>query len=177
MIITVTLGVVGLLFLLLLVWLARGHLLATRNLENLDRDIRPVDVAAFRNLVDPEEDEYLQTRLAPAEFRTIRRERLRAAVRYVSGAARNAAIMMQMGEAARRSLDPKIAEAGEKLVDSALRLRLSAIQTTAKLYMGMILPQTRVAPHGLTENYEHMTRLVVLLGCLRYPTRGVSAAL
>lgn len=177
MIIAATLVVVGLLFLLLLVRLAKGHLLVARNVENLDREIHPVDVVAFRNLVDPEEDEFLQTNLAPAEFRAVRRERLRAAVRYVSGAARNAAVLMQMGEAARRSPDPKIAEAGEKLVDSALRLRLAAIQTTARLYVGMILPQTRVAPLSLTESYERMARQVVLLGCLRYPTRGVSAAL
>ena len=38
--------------------------------------IQPIDVEAFRNLVDPAEDDYLRRRLPAGEFRHVRRERL-----------------------------------------------------------------------------------------------------
>ncbi|MFZ0802262.1 MAG: hypothetical protein WAN70_08850, partial [Terriglobales bacterium] len=52
-------------------------------------DIRSVDLRAFRNLTDPEEEEYLRLNLPPADFRRIQRERLRAAVEYIRCAAFN----------------------------------------------------------------------------------------
>jgi hypothetical protein len=157
--------------------LTKGRALTPEVLENPNQHIRAVDVEAFRNLVDPEEAEFLRTHLAAAEFRKIQRERLRAAVEYVSCAAENAAILLRLADAGRRSSDPATAEAAEKLVDNAIRLRLYAIQTIPRLYFGMILPGARISPVRIAESYEQMTRLVVLLGCLQYPTRGVSAAL
>jgi hypothetical protein len=48
--------------------------------------IEPIDVEAFRNLVDPAEDDYLRRRLPAAEFRAVRRERLRATAAYIQAA-------------------------------------------------------------------------------------------
>jgi hypothetical protein len=84
---------------------------------------------------------------------------------------------MRLADAGRHSSDPATAEAARKLVDNALRLRLYALHARPRLYLGMILPGSRISPVGMAESYEQMTRLVVLLGCLQYPTRGVSAAL
>jgi hypothetical protein len=157
--------------------LAGGRASAPENLENPAEQIRSVDVDAFRNLIDPGEEEYLRTNLPPAEFRRIQRERLRAAVEYVSCAAHNAAILLRLADAGRRSSNPATAEAAQKLIDNALRLRLYALHAIPRLYLGMILPGSRISPVRVVERYEQMTRLVVLLGCLQYPTRGVSAAL
>lgn len=177
MIITLILVCLAFLALVLLVALAKGHASSPKLLENPAEHIRSVDVEAFRNLMDPDEKEFLRARLRPAEFRKIQRERLRAATDYVSCAAANAAVLLRLGEAARRSPDPATVEAAEKLVDNAIRLRFYAFHALARLYLGMILPGTRVSPVRIAESYEQMTRLVVLLGCLQYPTRGVSAAL
>jgi hypothetical protein len=98
-------------------------------------------------------------------------------VEYVSCAAQNAAVLLRLADAGRRSSDPATAEAAEKLVQNALRLRLYALQAIPRLYLGMVLPGARITAVGIAERYEQMTRLVVLLGCLQYPTRGVSAAL
>jgi hypothetical protein len=176
-IITLILVLIAFLALGVLIRLAKGGASPSKLLENPAEHIRAVDVDAFRNLVDPGEEEFLRTHLAPTEFRRIQRERLRAAVDYVSCAAQNAAVLLRMADAGRRSPDPATAEAAEKLVDNAIRLRLYAFQTIARLYLGMILPGARISPVRIAESYEQMTRLVVLLGCLQYPTRGVSAAL
>jgi hypothetical protein len=176
---TITLILVVLSFLALgfLVRLAKGRASASDVLQNPTEHLQSVDVEAFRNLVDPGEEEFLRANLAPAEFRKIQRERLRAAVDYVFCAAQNAAILLQLADAGRRSSDPATAEAAEKLVNNALRLRIYALQAIPRLYLGMILPGVRISPVGIAERYEQMTRQVVLLGCLQYPTRGVSAAL
>ena len=160
----------------LLIWLGRGQS-SSKVLESPADHIRPVDIAAFRNLMDPGEEEFLRTHLAPAEFRRVQRERLRAGVEYVSCAAQNAAILMRLADAGRHSADPATVEAAQKLVDNAIRLRLYALHAIPRLYLGMVLPGARISSARIAERYEQMSRLVVLLGCLQYPTRGVSAAL
>ena len=177
MIITLLIVVFALLALGFLIRLAKGHAASSEVLENPTERIRAVDVDAFRNLVDPDEEEYLRTNLPPAEFRRIQRERLKAAVEYVSCAAQNAAILLRLADAGRHSSDPATAEAAEKLVDNAIRLRIYASLSVPRLYLGMILPGAHISPVRIAESYELMTRLVVLLGCLQYPTRGLSAAL
>jgi uncharacterized protein YyaL (SSP411 family) len=162
---------------LFVVRLTRGRRRNLQALENPADHLRAVDIDAFRNLVDPSEEQFLRANLAPMEFRKIQRERLRAAVDYVSCAAQNAGVLMRLADAGRRSSDPATAEAAEKLVNNALRLRLFALHAIPRLYLGMIFPGARISAGSLAESYEQMTRLIVLLGCLQYPTRGVSAAL
>jgi hypothetical protein len=177
MTIALILVVVAFLALAFLITLTKRGALPAEVLESPSEHMRAVDVDAFRNLVDPDEEAFLRTNLSPPEFRRIQRERLRAAVEYVSCAAQNAAVLMRLADAGRHSSDPATAEAAEKLVDNAIRLRLYATLAIPRLYLGMILPGAQIAPVRIAERYEQMTRLVVLLGCLQYPTRGISAAL
>jgi len=166
---------IGLVVLLLLARL-RDQRLSARIVENPAAHLRPVDIEAFRNLIDPDEEEYLRTRLSPVEFRKIQRERMRAAVECVSCAARNAMVLSRLGHAARHSPDPATAAAAGKLIDEALHLRMYAFQAMPRLYLGILFPSRPMAPLRVAEGYEQMTRQVVLLG-LQYPTRGASAAL
>lgn len=177
MIITLIIVLISFLALGFLIRVAKSRVSASKVLENPTEHMRAVDLEAFQNLVDPDEAEFLRTNLPSAEFRRIQRERLRAAVEYVSCAAQNAAVLLRLADAGRRSPDQATAEAAEKLVQNALRLRLYALQAIPRLYLGMVLPGARISAVGIAERYEQMTRLVVLLGCLQYPTRGVSAAL
>src|SRR5271169_2783569 len=101
MTIALTLVLFSLLALLFLIRLAKGRVLAAA--DDRTGHLRPVDIEAFRNLIDPAEAEFLRSRLPPSEFRAIQRERLRAAAEYISSAARNAAVLVRMGEAARLS--------------------------------------------------------------------------
>jgi hypothetical protein len=176
MITPIVLILVSILVLVFLVQLARGRAITARNLEDPAGQIREVDLEAFRNLIDPSEKEFLRSQLCPSDFRRIQRERLRAAADYVQAAARNAAVLLQIAQAARLSPDPKTVASAEKLVDTAVRLRLYAMQSLALLYLGMVFPGRRISLVRIAERYEQMTRQVVMLG-LQYPTRGVSAAL
>jgi hypothetical protein len=172
-IIFVVLSVLALLF---LVRVAKGRTTAPLPAENSADYFRPVDLDAFRNLIDPEEEDYLRRELQPGEFRRIQRERLHAAAEYISCAAHNAALLLRIAEAARQSPDPAVAAMAEKLVGEGIRLRLYAFQAIPRLYVAMLLPARRLSPVRMADRYEHMTRQVVLLG-LRYPVGGASGAL
>ncbi|HTR65272.1 MAG TPA: hypothetical protein VMH85_05845 [Terriglobales bacterium] len=176
MIITFALVFLALLALLVLIRLAKGRAFPARSGQASLAQVHPVDIQAFRNLTDPAEEEFLRQNLPPAEFKKVQRERLRAAVDYISCAAANAAILVRVGESARRSPVPEVAEAGEKLVDSAIRLRIYAFQALAKLYVAILFPAAQISPAGLAENYERMTRVVFLLGRLRHSTGPASSA-
>jgi len=140
MIVTLILVFVAFLALAFLVMLAKGRASSPEVLENPVEHIHAVDLEAFRNLVDPKKEKFLGANLPPAKFRRIQQQRLRAAVEYVSYAAQNAAILLPLADAGRRSPDPATAEAAEKLVDSAVRLRFYAIQVVPRLYLRMIFP-------------------------------------
>jgi hypothetical protein len=176
MIIAVILVVAAVLSLLLMVWAAKGRSSAISHVEDLPRHIRPVDIDAFRVLVDPAEAQFLWSRLPHAEFRKIQRQRLRAAVQYISCAAQNAAVLVRIGEVARRSSEPSVAEAGEQLVNAAIRLRIFSFQAILKLTLEMIRPGASVSALNLAENYERMTGLVFLLNRLQRPATGITVA-
>jgi hypothetical protein len=167
----------GLLALFLVVLLAKGHLSTNDSLDELASRLRSVDVEAFRNLIDEHEEQFLRERLLPGEFRRVHRERKLAAVQYIWCAAQNAAVLIRLGEAARQNSDPAIAAAAEKLVGNALKLRLYAFQAIPRLYMSTLFPWGHATPSFVADTYDGMTRQVVMLGCLQYPTRGMSSAL
>ena len=177
MTITVVFVLLGLLALLLTIYLAKGHLGPSGDLQQLSTHLRPVDVAAFCNLISVSEQEYLREHLPPREFRSIHRERMGAAVEYVRCAAHNASILMRLGEAARQHSDPSVREAGEKLLENGLRLRLYAFQLVPKLYLSMAFPKAGQATDVLVDTYDNMSHQVVMLSRLHFPTHGMSSAL
>src|SRR5580704_8419291 len=114
MILSISLVAISLILLLLLLQTARGQTAAVSSLDDLAGRTRPVDIDAFRNLMDPEEEEFLRLNLPSGEFRAVQRERLQAAVDYVQSTAHNAAILLRLGEAAARSTDTTIANTGRQ---------------------------------------------------------------
>lgn len=158
---------------------ARGQSAALENLEELPQRTQPVDLDAFRNLIDQAEEEYLRTQLPPREFRRLQRDRMRAALEYVERAAQNAAILVRLGEAARRSPEAEVAQAAQELVDNALRLRLYALLAEAKLRMRILLPGARLSSAPLLDRYQNLTDAVARLSRAQKPSFAgrISAAL
>jgi len=66
MIIPLIFVAIGLVALLLLVYLFAGRIFLAGNLNELVTQLRPVDVNAFRNLIDKSEQQYLREHL-PAQ--------------------------------------------------------------------------------------------------------------
>jgi hypothetical protein len=164
----------GILALMFIVVLAKGQLSSGDNLGELASRLRPIDVEAFRNLIDEGEEDYLRERLTAREFRSIYRERMLAAAEYVWCASQNAGILTRLAEAARQDPDPATAAAAEKLLDNALRLRLYAFQVVPRLYLAVVLPWTAGKTIFVADTYDTITRQYVMLGCLQYSAREAS---
>jgi hypothetical protein len=174
----VTIFVIGVLFsvvaLAAVVLMLRGSGRKGGNLDELRARLRPLDVNAFRNLIDESEEHFLRDRLPAAEFRSIHRERMLAATEYLWSAARNADILMQLGEAARHDAESSVAEAGAKLQANAFRVRMNALQSLPRYYLRALIPGLGGGANGLAESCDRLTRQAVILGCLGSDDRGIS---
>ena len=172
MILPFTLVVVALAILLLLLYVEGGQNSSVNSVEDLKGRTRPVDLEAFRNLVDAREEEFLRASLSRSEFRAVQRERTRAAVEYIGNTAHNAAFLLRLGEAATRSADPRIAQAGRQLMDSALRLRAYALLSGAKLYVRMVFPEAHLSYGQLADNYQRLSALASQLALMQHPAHA-----
>jgi len=152
--------------LLLLLGLAKGYWFARNAGVQVATELQPIDVDAFRNLIDENEELYLRERLPTLEFRRIHRERMLAAIEYVKAAYANAGILVRIAEAARESADPQLAEAAGKLFDNAVQLRWFAVQVIPRLYFKILVPGTSYAPRNLFDQYDFVTRQALVLGRL-----------
>jgi hypothetical protein len=133
------------------------------------RTIEPIDIEAFRNLVNPAENGYLRHRLPPAEFRRVQRERLWAAAAYIRVAGRNAALLIAIGQAALFTSDTATAEAARQLVDNALLLRRNATLALLRIYVALAWPQSALAAMPIVHGYEQLSGRAMLLGRLQNP--------
>jgi len=132
--------------------------------------IQPIDVVAFRNLIDPAENEYLRRRLPAREFRRVQRKRLRAADAYVQTAARNAAFLVRMGQMALSSADAPTATAARQLVDEALLLRRNAAFVLLRIYVALAWPTAGFAAAPILDGYNRVAASAMLLGRLQAPS-------
>ena len=179
MIVTVLIIVVAVLSLLFFVLRGLGAARKASEVSELTQQIMPVDLEAFRNLTEPSEEEFLRTHLSARQFRAIQRERLRASIEYLGGVSHNASILLQLGQLARRSPDERVAEAGRRLTDDALRTRLYSMMAICKLGVRYVFPDAALQPGAVIDRYEQVTEEAVRLGRLQHPDRGglVSRAL
>jgi len=136
-----------------------------RDLPNVDQAltaIRSLDIEAFRNLVDPEEEAFLRARLPVAEFKKIKRERARVALAYVRALSRASLQFARLGDAARRSPDPAIAASGKQIADSAIYLRLRALDAGAQLMLSAAFPSLDLhRARSLVQQYDRATYLLI----------------
>jgi hypothetical protein len=149
--------------------LAVTQRLQGKSSASLAGTIRPIDLAAFRNLISPSEDDYLRRRLPPAQFRAVRRERLRAMAAYVQVAGRNAAILVRVGQEALANGDPRIAEAAHQLVNDALLLRRNTTVALARIYLALAWPNSGFAAVRVVDRYQDVSSTAMLLGRLQNP--------
>ena len=166
----------GALSLFVVLYLAKGLRPKGGDLCELSARLRPIDVRAFRNLIDEREEEYLRQHLSSGDFRSIHRERMQAAAEYVWCATRNTSVLISLGEAAKQSSDPAVVAAAEKLIENSQRLRLYAMDALPRMYFSMVFPSASRASQLVAETYDTMARQAVVLGCMQRPARGVSPA-
>ena len=168
MMLAIVLVVFAVLALVLILGVTISRSLQITTLDKLAPPVEPIDVEAFRNLMDASENAYLQRQLPAPEFRRVQRERLRAAAAYVRAAGRNAAVLITIGQAALAG-DPRTAEAARQLVDTALLLRRNAAFALLRIYIGLAWPTVGVSAAPVLLGYERLSGHAMLLGRLQNP--------
>jgi hypothetical protein len=113
----------------------------------------PVDLEAFENLTDPEEEQFLREQLSPREFRRLQRLRLRAARSYASALSRNAALLMRMGQIAYQSEDEEIAAAGWELMQRAIPLQFFCLFSQLRMGGSYVFPILLSPSNKLARQY------------------------
>ncbi len=137
--------------------------------HDLAAQIRPLDVEAFRNLLNPSDDAFLRQRLSASDFRLVQRARLRAMAAYVQEAGRNAGVLIGIGQSAMATADPRTAEAAQQLVNEALLVRRNAGFALLKIYVALTWPTSGPAASSVFDGYQRLNRSAMLLGRLQNP--------
>ena len=138
-------------------YIARRNVLSAQTYDELSRQLVPVDIAAFRNLVDVNESRYLREKLVPGAFRRIQRRRAIAALAYVKAIAHNAALLKAMADPARSSPNPEIASTAQSVVEQAVQLRVRSLLLILKLWVGIALPGLTVAGSSILDRYQDVS--------------------
>ena len=137
----------------------------TRELPDVERALtanRSLDIEAFRNLVDPEEEAFLRASLPAQEFRRIKRERAGAALAYMKELSNASLQFARFGDAAQRSPDPVIAASGKQIANSAIYLRLRTLDASVQLIWSATFPDLRPRPlRSLLEQYDRANCLLL----------------
>ena len=173
MTLAIVLVIAALLALGVILRLAVSRSLQSGSGAHLATTIRSIDVEAFRNLINPAEDHYLRRSLPRAQFRKVRRERLRAMAAYIQVAANNAGVLVRMGEAALASGDPRVTDAARQLVNHALLLRRNSSVAQARIYLALALPNSTFAAVRVIDRYEQVSGSAMLLGRLQNPSAPI----
>lgn len=124
------------------------------DLRGLEQRMEPLDVEAFRVLVDPQERQYLREHLPGRAFRQIQRQRIRAAVDYVNVAIANAELVTRAGETLWEHGSAEEIRLGRELLQTGLSLRIKAVFVRCKLYLCMLVPDFSFSSAQLVSAYQ-----------------------
>jgi hypothetical protein len=92
---------------------------------------------------------------------------------YIQIAARNAAVLVRMGQVAltanSQTGSVQTAEAARQLVDGALLLRRNATFAMLRIYIALAWPNSGLAAAPVLRGYERLNGAAMLLGRLQNP--------
>lgn len=128
--------------------------------------VRPVDLTAFRALMDRDDELFLKEKLSRSKFSHLKRHRIRVMLRYVGRIAANASAVLRMGEAARVNSTPEVANAAAQVMELATQIRLQCLVAMTKLVLEYAVPSLQLTPGMLEPKYQSLRDSVSRLGVL-----------
>ena len=143
-------------------------------LNSSNRGIQHVDVPALRTLMDREDEQFLRNRLPRARFTRLKRKRILVTFRYVGRISSNSAVVMRLGESARLSTNPEVAQAAVQVTEMAAQIRMQCLVAFAKLTAEFAVPALQLTPAALAPAYQTLRENLMRLGALE--TQNVAPA-
>jgi hypothetical protein len=149
---------------------------AVRNRRKQSRQsIQPVDLQALRTLTERDDEFFLREKLPNSRFRSLKRQRIRVTMSYVSRIAGNAAVVMRLGQEARLNPDPEVARAAAQVLEMATQIRIQCLLAFAKLSAEFAVPSLQLTPAVLAPAYQNLRENVIRLGTLSQPAAAPAA--
>jgi hypothetical protein len=142
----------------------RGQHWDLKRIEDMEGITSPVDLTCFSAITDVRDRQFLRSVLPAKVFRRVQRERVRIAIGYVKIAARNAAILMRIGELHSTAASAEIRTRAKALVEESFRLRLVCLAALFMLNVAYVFPEQHISILDLISNYERMSDTFNLLG-------------
>lgn len=146
------LAIFAVMFLLCLLWLVRGGVARTNEPGSPGR-LHQIDLPAFRNLLSPEDDEFLRTSLSPVHYRQLRRARLRAVQEYLVWIAEDCVVLNHMLQS-HAQIEPSITWETASLVRTASQIRVISSILWALLWGEYFFAGLKIQPLRLLKQYE-----------------------
>ncbi len=131
------------------------------------QSIRPVDLQAFRTLMDRDDETFMRGKLPRSRFAHLKRLRIRVTMRYVARIAANASAVLHIGETARLSPSPEVADAATQVMELAAQIRLQCLVAMTKLSLEYMMPSLQFTPAMLVPKYQSLKENVSRLGDLQ----------
>jgi hypothetical protein len=169
--VSIVISAVVLLVLLLAVRARRKQLIDP---QSAVQAIVPIDLEAFRNLIDKRQDQFLRKNLTGRDFRRVQRARYLAVTEYLWHVASNAGVILRLGEAARAAHEASVEKQGAELASAALSVRLYCMLALAQAYSGFLFPGVAVSVGTVADAYDHLTSRLWVIGRSWKPLANVS---
>lgn|SRR5262249_49817185 len=132
------------------------------------QSLRPVNLKAFRALMDRDDELFLRGKLPRSKFFRLKRHRIRVTFRYVARIASNASAVLRMGanEATRLSSTPEVADAATEVMELATQIRLKCLLAMGTLVAEYAVPSLQLTPGVLVPKYQSLRDSLSRLGAL-----------
>ena len=131
------------------------------------QSLRPVDLAAFRTLLDRDDELFIKEKLPRSKFVRLKRHRIRVTARYVARIASNASTVLHESEMARLSPTPEVASTAAQVMELAAQIRLQCLLAMIKLSLEYAVPSLQLTPAMLVPTYQTFRENVRRLGYLQ----------
>jgi hypothetical protein len=128
---------------------------------------RSIDMKAFRTLIDRDDENFLRAKLPRTNFSQIKRQRVRLTWDYVARMSENAATVLRLGEAARLSPNPRVAQQAAYAIELASQIRVQCLVAFAKMGVEFAFPSLQLTPARLVSKYESLRETVAQLASLQ----------
>lgn len=132
-----------------------------------EKNLRQVDLKAFRTLMDRDDELFLRENLSRSRFLQLKRQRVLVAFKYVSRIASNAATVMRLSGPARASENADVAQTAVQITELATQIRLQCLMAFAKLSLEFAFPSLQLSPAVLAPKYQALRENVLRLGSLQ----------
>lgn len=160
---------------LVLLWVAvRGRSARIRDMRSAQEALVPVDLEAFRNLIDMQQERFLKEHLSGHDFRRVQRARYLAVAEYLWQVANNASVILRLGESARASHEASVEAQGAELTSAAVSVRLYCLVALAQAYAGVLFPGVGVSVGTVADSYDRLTAKLWAIGRSWTPVRSAS---